>query len=86
VTPPRNGAHDTEFLVSVRGLTLDEQARDSLDRAIRSAVLQELVNIDLKNALHLFPLGQFAKARGLELSRTGASGLAVQAEESKQLH
>jgi hypothetical protein len=84
--PPWNGAHDTEFMISVQGFTLDAQARDSLDRAIRGAVLQTLAAVDLKSTLHISPLGEFAKAHGLEIQRAGATGLAVHAAESKQVH
>jgi hypothetical protein len=85
--PLREGAQDTEFLVSVQGLALDAQARDGLDRAIRGAVLQELAKVDMTGTLHVSPLGQFAKAHGLNLQKDGtAAGIAVQADERKQLH
>jgi hypothetical protein len=84
--PPKNGAHDTEFLVNVQGLKLDAQGRERLDKALRNAVLQALVDVDLKGALHLYPLSQFAQAQGIELPRAGISGLAVQAEQSRPLH
>lgn len=84
--PPLNGAHDTEFVVNVQGLKLDAQGRDRIDKALRGAVLQELVSFDMKEALHLYPLGQFAQAQGLELPRNNATGLAVQAGQTQPLH
>jgi hypothetical protein len=83
---PEEAAQDTEFLVAVRGVKLDQAARDRIEDAIRGSVLRVLGGADLQGDLHISSLGRFAKARGIELSPGGATGFVVQVGGYEQLH
>jgi hypothetical protein len=65
VTRALNGLEDTEFVVSLCGLGIDDTVKARIEQAIRRVALQELARLDHRGDLNIEPFQRFVATRGL---------------------
>lgn len=59
------GTDDAEFMVSLRGFSIDDNTRDRIEKAVRRTVLAKLAEVDALGDVSVVPASTFLNAIGV---------------------